>query len=155
VSLVLATMCFSKFPTASYSAVCLWRAWVVWVVIWFLDWPTLGRGSQTSEIVKTAACTRGERVWSLLIRWRWSTSDWQALIETLYGHWFKISAIFCCLVTCVAYPSGYVSWSPSSEVVFLVLRDYEIVCPEVGRWLEYLNMLKSFDSSGHSHAPRF
>lgn len=33
-----------------------------------LDWPAFGRGSQTSEIVKNDACTRGERVWSMLIR---------------------------------------------------------------------------------------
>jgi hypothetical protein len=33
-----------------------------------LDWPTFGRGSQTIKIVKNAACTRGEGVWSILIR---------------------------------------------------------------------------------------
>jgi hypothetical protein len=69
----------SKFSTAYYSAVNLLRAGVVWALIWFqlsYLW------SQTSETVENPACICEKDVWSILIRSRWSTSNWQALLKT-------------------------------------------------------------------------
>jgi hypothetical protein len=118
----------SRFPTACYSAVSLLRAWVVWAVIWFWTGLPWGEGHRLSEIVKTAACTRGEGVWSLLIRWRWSTSDWQALLKPRYEPWFKMSPIFCCIDTCVACLSDYVFFKISDCLLFSCLPMASVSC---------------------------